>query len=103
MREIAWASPVIERHDQSWRGRLTPHSTCGLNVLGGCLRLPHDRHESEAVDIDPDGNHVARQHSVDWCGTRLRALNIVWLFEPPEQRGNAFRGDPAREFLVDRR
>ncbi len=51
-------------HDADEAGVLAANPTRRLNVLGCRLRLPHNGHQSEAIDVNTHRNHVRGEDDV---------------------------------------
>ena len=71
VRTVTWTMHVEECHDQAWLVLVSTDSACGLDVLGGRLRLTEHDHQPEARDVQADRDHVRRQRDVY---TFLRAV-----------------------------
>src|SRR5262245_37307902 len=65
MRAIPWPMNVEKRHDQPWPRIVSTHTTGRLNILGGHLRLAENDHESEAGDVEANGDHVGGERDVN--------------------------------------
>src|SRR5262249_45059855 len=75
----AGTGPVGNGDDEA--GRLAADPACGLDVLGRGLRLSVHDHESEAVDVDADGDHVAREKDIDRIPAGLRLARRELSFQ----------------------
>ena len=60
--EVAAAARVVHRDDEP--GHTTSDARGGLDVLGARLRLTHDDHQPEPVDVDADRDHVGGQDDI---------------------------------------
>jgi hypothetical protein len=87
MTRVAWARPVINTNDEP--RRLATDTTRSLDVLRRRLRLAGNDHKPETIDIDANGDHVARQQDVVRplsglglfaCKYQLETLEDLWYF-----------------------
>lgn len=51
--------------------------TCGLDVLGGRLRLTHHGHQSQPVHVDADGDHVGGEKDIHGLVVRQPPLDLL--------------------------
>src|SRR5688500_2038456 len=63
MRAVARTRAVVE--DGHEAGMASSDTAGRLDVLGRRLRLSHDDHQPETVDVDADGDHVGCKDHVD--------------------------------------
>ena len=84
MRAVAGLVDTKQRHDET-RGVLgAADATRRLNIFGGGLRLAQHAHETKPGNVEPDGDHVRRDRTVDSVGlieglaqTAPRLCNLV--------------------------
>ncbi|SIL87556.1 Uncharacterised protein [Mycobacteroides abscessus subsp. abscessus] len=65
MRQIAGASPIAQRHNQTRTGSVAADARGSLDVLGGVLGLADDEHQPEPLHVDTDLQHRGGQHHVE--------------------------------------